>query len=182
MSTFKSTKILPYFTDDYTQVVTEVIEYFKAQAYEVTASKNMDESWNISISKGGTFKSILGMKSSLNVQVKNFGQGTYVEAGVGIFGQQAIPTAISMFIAWPILITQIWGLVKQANLDDEAIDCIEKSLKLHATPITSNAGAPQPNATVSYQNMNSNFKFCSQCGAQLPSNCKFCSNCGARLD
>jgi hypothetical protein len=29
----------------------------------------------------------------------------YIEAGIGIFGQQAIPTLITMFVAWPVIIT-----------------------------------------------------------------------------
>jgi hypothetical protein len=48
------------------------------------------------------------------------------EAGVGIFGQQAIPTIISMFFFWPVLLTQIWGLIQQSNLDDKAAEIVEK--------------------------------------------------------
>ena len=41
--------------------------------------------------------------------------------GIGIFGQQVIPTIITMFIFWPVILSQLWGIVKQSQLDDRVM-------------------------------------------------------------
>jgi len=56
-----------------------------------------------------------------------------VDAGVGIFGQQAIPTAITLLVFWPVIIAQVWNMAKEADLDDEALDVAEESLKAHSS-------------------------------------------------
>ena len=43
-----------------------------------------------------------------------------VSMDVGVFGKQALPTAISTLVFWPVLIPQIYGLVQQNELDKEA--------------------------------------------------------------
>ncbi|MGA3171793.1 MAG: zinc-ribbon domain-containing protein [Chthoniobacteraceae bacterium] len=95
-----------------------------------------------------------------------------VTAGVGIFGQQAIPTVISMLFFWPVLIPQIWGLIQQAKLDDEAVSFIEE--RLVATAKT--AGVVPGTPAISPQPGH----FCSGCGNALSPEAKFCPNCGAK--
>lgn len=51
------------------------------------------------------------MKTALKVNIIPNGNYIQITAGVGIFGQQAIPTVISMLFFWPVLITQISGMV-----------------------------------------------------------------------
>jgi hypothetical protein len=86
----------------------------------------------VSIRKGGTFKAIIGMKTALNIKIEPVANGTTVEAGVGIFGQQAIPTAITLLVFWPVIIAQVWNMAHESNLDDEALDVAEESLKAHS--------------------------------------------------
>jgi hypothetical protein len=64
-----------------------------------------------------------------------------VDAGVGIFGQQAIPTAITLLVFWPVLIAQVWNMAHESHLDDEALRVAEESLKAHSSEAPSEATA-----------------------------------------
>ena len=99
--------------------------------------------------------------------------GVLFDANVGIYGQQAIPTVISMLFFWPVLITQIWGLVEQSSLDDRALALAEQAI---AVGSTSSASTSSFTSTFT-----DNHKFCTNCGAKLDGASKFCSNCGTKL-
>ena len=114
------------------------------------------------------------MKSALSIEIEPSGAGTEIKAGVGIFGQQAIPTAISMLIFWPVLVTQIWGMVRQSKLDDEAINAVERSLESHTKL------SPDRSSAVSLQSQ-SGGKFCTNCGHACTGQAKYCPECGVKL-
>jgi hypothetical protein len=95
----------------------------------------------VSIRKGGTFKAIIGMKSALNIKIEPVANGTTVDAGVGIFGQQALPTAITLLVFWPVLVAQVWNMAQESNLDEEALGVAEESLKAHSSQAPSGASA-----------------------------------------
>lgn len=102
-------------------------EYFERDGYEVKVTELSTGGYDISITKGGVFKAVLGMKTALKITLTPLSDKSIAfEAGVGIFGQQAIPTIISVFFFWPVLLTQIWGLIQQSNLDDKAAEIVEK--------------------------------------------------------
>ena len=77
-------------------------------------------------------KAIIGMKTALNIKIEPVANGTTVDAGVGIFGQQAIPTAITLLVFWPVIIAQVWNMAQESKLDEEAIRVTEESLKAHS--------------------------------------------------
>ena len=102
-------------------------EYFERDGYEVKVTELSTGGYDISITKGGVFKAVLGMKTALKITLTPLSDKSIAfEAGVGIFGQQAIPTIISVFFFWPVLLTQIWGLIQQSNLNDKAAEIVEK--------------------------------------------------------
>ena len=117
---FCSTSLLP-------EMAGSLQEYSERDGYEVKVSELSTGGYDISITKGGVFKAVLGMKTALKITLTPLSDKSIAfEAGVGIFGQQAIPTIISMFFFWPVLLTQIWGLIQQSNLDDKAAEIVEK--------------------------------------------------------
>jgi hypothetical protein len=124
MGTFNSSKTFPYFVEDVAPVAQEVMDHFEGQDFEVTETN---------IPSGGTFKAIIGMKTALNIKIEPVANGTTVDAGVGIFGQQAIPTAITLLVFWPVLVAQVWNMAQESNLDDEALRVAEESLKAHSS-------------------------------------------------
>ena len=108
------------------------------------------------------------MKTALKVTLLPQGSSIHFEAGVGIWGQQAIPTVISMLFFWPVLLTQIWGMVEQSKLDDKALEIAEGVVYMN-----SNTGAASASSAGS--------KFCTSCGTQNAESANFCSGCGKPL-
>jgi hypothetical protein len=132
MGTFNSSTTVPYHVEDLSPVAQDVMRHFEQQDYEVTETPISTGGVQVSIRKGGVFKAIIGLKTALNVRIEPVANGTKVEAGVGIFGQQAIPTAITLLVFWPVIIAQVWNMAQEAKLDEEALRVAEQSLKAHS--------------------------------------------------
>src|SRR5215203_1164594 len=132
MGTFNSSKTVPYSVEDVAPVAQDVMDHFEQQDYEVIETNIPTGGVQVSIRKGGTFKAIIGLKTALNIKIEPVANGTTVDAGVGIFGQQAIPTAITLLVFWPVVIAQVWNMAQESNLDDEALRVAEESLKAHS--------------------------------------------------
>lgn len=141
MSLFKSEKFVPISVPDVAPVAHELADHFKQRDYQVECVPLPTAGWEVGITRGGTFKAAVGLKSALKIQIEPIPAGTMVRAGAGIFGKQAIPTAISMLVAWPVLLTQVWGLVREAGLDGEAVGVVEASLNRHQRVASSQSGA-----------------------------------------
>ena len=122
MATFSTKKILYASSSLIPTIAGRIREEFQNDGYEVAMDALSSGGYDISITKGGIFKAVLGMKTALKVTLLPQDNNIHFEAGVGIWGQQAIPTVISMLFFWPVLITQIWGMVEQSKLDDKALD------------------------------------------------------------
>ena len=50
------------------------------------------------------------------------------KAGVSVVRQQFVPTLVTVFVFSPIVIAQIWGMVRQSGLDEKALAIAEKAL------------------------------------------------------
>ena len=75
------------------------------------------------------FKAILGLRSALKITMKPSRDGNIdFYAGVSIVKQQLIPTIITMTIFSPVVIAQIWGMIKQSKLDEKALEIAERVL------------------------------------------------------
>lgn len=168
MSTFSTKKILYGASSLIPTIAEHIQETFINDGYEVATDALSSGGYDISITKGGLFKAVLGMKTALKVTLLPQGNDVNFEAGIGIWGQQAIPTVISMLFFWPVLITQIWGMVKQSKLDDNALEIANDVIAMNAANKNSQANA-------------GNQKFCTVCGTANPSSAKFCSECGKPL-
>lgn len=126
MGKFSSSKIF-YNCDHYIDnVAKQFSEQMQQEGFDINAQKVSDGKWDISIKKGGMFKAILGMKSALKIEIHSASPNVFVKTSVGIFAQQAIPTAITMLALWPVLLAQIWGMIKQAKLDTHVMDVLQK--------------------------------------------------------
>jgi hypothetical protein len=141
LGTFNSSKTVPYVVGDLAPVAQEVMDHFEQQDYEVTVTPISMGGVQVSIRRGGTFKAIIGMKTALNIKIEPVANGTTIEAGVGIFGQQAIPTAITLLVFWPVILAQVWNMAQEAKLDEEALRVAEESLKAHSSTAPSEATA-----------------------------------------
>jgi hypothetical protein len=170
MGVFRSTQTFLLAPADLGPVAQDVMQHFRGQEFEVTSEPTISGGWDISITHGGLFKSVLGLKTALKIEIEPVTNGTQVKAGIGVFGSQIIPALLAMYVAWPILIAQAWGLVQQAGLDEEALRCVENSLRAHAG--ASAPGSPHP----------SGGRFCTRCGAGVSGPVRFCIECGSPVE
>ena len=166
MATFNTRKTIIAPSSLIPEMGEKIAQGFMADGFEVNSTPLSNGGYDVSITKGGMFKAVLGMKTALKVSLIPQGDNVYFDASVGIFGQQAIPTVISMFFFWPVLITQIWGLVEQSNLDDKALSIAEE------VALNSSVGADRSSSSC---------RFCTNCGVQVPGSAKFCPECGTKL-
>lgn len=163
MATFSKKRLLAASSSQIPQITEAIRQEFETDGFEVDIDNLLSGGSDISITKGNLFKAVLGMRTALKVKLIPQSGGVFFDASVGIFGQQAIPTAITLFVFWPVLLTQIWGLVQQSKLDDRALAAAERAINNSTElPYTSS-------------------QFCTSCGHRVDSSAKFCSECGARL-
>lgn len=96
MAAFNTNKTLNGSVSLIPEIANRIENDFIREGYEVQKIALSSGGYDISITKGGLFKAVLGMKTALKVTLLPQGGNIYFEAGVGIWGQQAIPTVISM--------------------------------------------------------------------------------------
>ena len=142
-------------------------QYFENKGYSVAVEPTLNGNF-VSITKGGIFQSIAGMKTGLNINIDRMPQAISVSMKVGIFGKQAVPAAIAMLVFWPIIIPQIYGLIQQNKLDAEAYEVIGVAIKNCEKQINDNTE-------------NGNVSFCQFCGAKVPADAEFCTSCGKKM-
>lgn len=167
MPTFSKKAILPASASQISEMAKAIEQEFFKDGYEVKTDTLMSGGCDISITKGNVFKAVLGMRSALKVSLTPTFNGVQFDAHVGIFGQQVLPTVISMFFFWPVLITQIWGLISQSKMDDRALAAAQSVL--------------MPGMNYSTNPVIGSKRFCTVCGAEVPVDAGFCPNCGAKL-
>lgn len=169
MATYSKRQLLAASASQIPQIAEAIRKDFEIDGFEVNIDELMSGGRDISVTKGNLFKAVLGMRSALKITLTPQSDGVLFDANVGIFGQQAIPAVITMFFFWPVLITQIWGLVEQSNLDDRALAAAERVL------------GSSPAATVSSFAGSGTYKFCTNCGTKVNGDAKFCPECGTKL-
>ena len=145
------------------KVIEDFVAHFEAKKYKVNVDETADGAF-ISITDANIFKTISGLKTGLNITLSLMEDELLVKMEVGIFGKQVVPTIITALILWPVLITQIIGIVKQNKLDKEAYQVIEDSLRVHEEEEANDGG------------------FCPFCGAPLAKGAKFCPSCGKQVE
>ena len=168
MGTFNTHKIISADASLIPSMANKITNHFKAEGYESDVKVSDLGTYDISLTKGGMFKAVLGLKTALKITLKPEANGVSFDAGIGIFGQQLIPALIMYFVAWPVLLTQIWGMVQQSNLDDTALFLAESVIPSEPTRL----GAVNPTDISS---------FCPHCGGKHDAGMKFCPYCGAKL-
>ena len=155
MGTFHSTAI---FQSDHSamSIMADAIALdFQKSGYKVKKDSTVTGGYVVSITKGNIFSAVLGLQTALKVTIKPTNTGISVDAGVGLFGLQVIPTIITFYLAFPVIITQVWGLIRQAGLDDRVIEIAREIAKKN--PVRKS--------------------YCPHCGKQVPSTAIVCPQC-----
>lgn len=164
MGIFKSSKTFYYPIESIGEIALFMEEKLKKEEYDVKSLTLITGGADISITKGNVFKAIVGMKTALKILIQPIDNRSFtVEACVGIFGQQAIPTALTMLVAWPVLIPQLWGMIQQSKLDEHVLELVQQAIDNHNS------------------NINQNSQYCPSCGKKIAQEAKFCGECGYKL-
>ena len=106
-------------------------DYYEALGYDTTVTIS-SEGYTVSIKKGNLFRKVLGLQTSLNITLTQINRRVRACADIGFFGTQAIPTAITAFVLWPVIVPQIVGIVKNLKLDKQVLDYIGQCLNCAA--------------------------------------------------
>jgi hypothetical protein len=167
MSKFNTKKLLQAHPSQIDAIAEAIRAEFVKDGFDVMVDSLMSGGKDISITKGNMFKAVLGMRSALKIALTPQTDGVLFDANVGIYGQQAIPTVITLFFFWPVLLTQIWGLIQQSSLDDRALAVAEQAI----------TGAPAAMCELS-----NDVKFCTNCGNEMNRSAKFCPECGTKME
>lgn len=166
MGTFNKKAILSATAQQILDIAESIRQDFVTDGFEVNVENLTNGGCDISITKGGLFKAVLGMRTALKVTLSPQLNGVLFDAHVGIFGQQIIPALIVYFFFWPVILTQIVGLIQQAQLDDKALAAAQRVIV---------------NSNNKYVQIDSR-KFCTNCGNSISESTKFCPNCGKRCE
>lgn len=129
MGLFKSTQLF-YDASGYADgAANSLMSTLRYDGYEVDGVQLPSGDWDISIKKGNLFKAVLGLQTALKIVISPAKPHLFVKAGVGIFGQQAIPAILTFCVWWPFAIPQIWGVIKQVKLDNIVMTHIHTELE-----------------------------------------------------
>lgn len=128
MGAFKSKKIIYGDPSRIPYIAEEIRRLFMSEGFEVRII-DPNKGNEIYITKGGLFKAALGLRSALKVIMKpNREDNIDFEAGISIVKQQLIPTILTVCVFSPVVIAQIWGMVRQSKLDEKAIEIAERAM------------------------------------------------------
>lgn len=172
MGAFESQQTYYTPVTDLEPVVRETERHFRDQGFEAAGERRMSGAWDISLTRSNLFKTVCGLKSALKIELVPQDGAVFVKAGIGIFGEQAIPSIISLFFFWPVLVTQIWGLIQQSKLDEEALRVIGESLGRQKEAKKQTEPGRNPDMPT---------KSCKACGATIPAGSAFCPACGEKV-
>ena len=125
MGLFKSTQLFYDVSGYADDVASSLMSTLRYDGYEVDGVKLPSGEWDISVKKGNLIKAVLGLQTALKILISPANPHVYVKAGVGIFGQQAIPAILTFCVWWPFAIPQIWGVIKQVKLDNVVMSHIQ---------------------------------------------------------
>ena len=108
------------------QVAEQIRQAFVNEGYEVRI-EDPASGQRIFISKGGLLKAAVGARTALEITMKPDKAGNIAfKAGISVVKQQLIPTIITICFFPPVVIAQVWGMIKQSKLDEKALAIAER--------------------------------------------------------
>lgn len=165
---FTSTKVFKVSPDRIPDMARTLEVEIRKDGYDTCSDTLLGGDVIVSLTKGGLFKAVVGMKTALKVELRAANGNVLAKTSVGIWGHQIVPTVIMLLWFWPVLITQIWGLVQQSRLDARVMAILARAVEKEPEAIDVQPCEADPPAC-----------FCSECGKPVTGN--FCANCGAKV-
>jgi hypothetical protein len=126
---FKDERFFDVVVDDLEPVAAEVSRHFSVRGFECQSMQVENGDWQVAVTKGGTFRLVAGHRTALKIDLVRRANGVLAQAGAGVIRRQAVPGAIVGYFAPPLALIHVWGLIRQAGLDNEALRVIEVTLE-----------------------------------------------------
>jgi len=142
--------------------------HFEKKGYQVKIEEHATESF-ISVTKGGMFQAIMGLRMAMNITVKPIEGGVHAKADIGVWGEKLTATILTGLIFWPLAVTQLWGLIKQIHLDDEALDAVKQAV--------ASLEKEHPQSLLPLESVR---LACPYCGKEIQSTYTYCPYCGRK--
>ena len=86
MAAFNTHKLINADSSLIPSMANKITSHFKTEGYDVDVKVSDLGTYDISLTKGGMFKAVLGLKTALKVTLKPESNVVSFDAGIGIFG------------------------------------------------------------------------------------------------
>ena len=160
MSTFLSSKSYEASPSFVPYAVDAIRKAFVAEGFEFVEKPGTYNTTVIEVTKGNLVKKLVGLKLGLEITFWMEHDHIRVEAKGTVAKNQLIATGITLFIAWPVIVTQAIGLIKQSELDVRVISIVDGAY----ASFTEQKPA-----------------YCTNCGGLVTGAPSRCPHCGASL-
>lgn len=160
MSTFTSCKSYPATATFIPFAVERIRTHFSSDGFHVDQKAGACNKTVLEVTKANLFTHAVGLRQGLKITLGNESGNITVEVRGTVLKNQMLASAISLFIAWPVIIPQIIGMIRQSGLDEKAIHVIDAAFDTFS----------QERPT-----------FCTHCGGKVTGNPSRCPHCGADL-
>ncbi len=134
---------------------------FESEGFEYSVESESANRMVVTVTKGNLFKQIVGLKQGLEITLSNNGGKVSVSAKGTVFKDQLIASALTWWVAWPVIIPQVIGMINQSNLDEKVIDVVSSAYQEFDAGKTA---------------------FCPFCGTKVSKGDTCCPHCGASLN
>ena len=157
MGTFTSSKMYTAGQELIPIACREIKKSFEADGFEYAVKSESYNKTVVTVTKGNLFKQAVGLKQGLEISFTSSNGSVSVEAKGTVLKDQAIASAITLLVAWPVLIPQIIGMINQSKLDEKVLEAVDKAYNECRTATK---------------------VFCPNCGHEVVNG--VCPNCGTR--
>jgi hypothetical protein len=160
MSAFTSNKSYAAGATFIPYAVERIRNAFVSEGFEFSRKSDSYSRTVIQVTKGNLFVKAVGLKQGLEISFTNEDGRITVEARGTVLKDQFAASMLTLLVAWPVVIPQIIGMVRQSGLDDRAIGIADAAYADYC--------AEKPS-------------FCPHCGAKVSGNPGRCPHCGGIL-
>ncbi|MCS7351818.1 MAG: zinc ribbon domain-containing protein [Anaerolineae bacterium] len=189
------------------QLVQALSDWYRAQKFDVQVLDLPQGGVVIQARQEEAWRTLMGVSSALNVVLRRQGENLMVEVGAGKWVDKAIAAGAGLFLLWPLLFTAAYGAWRQSKLPQRTFEFIQQFIATGAAlpadtaawlagryqeaqryagetpapppPTVSPTLVPTPVSGEAAPAMA--YRFCPNCGAELPPGARFCPSCGMRL-
>lgn len=160
MSTFTTTRNFEATPAFIPFAIERIRENLSGEGFEFQKKEGAFGKTVIEVTKGNLVKQIVGLRQGLEISFRPEGNRIDVTAKGIVLKNQVIAGALSYFVFWPVLISQVIGLIKQSRLDDRTMEIIADAHR--------NFVRQRPS-------------FCPHCGSRVLGEAVHCPTCGKAL-